>query len=107
MKGAIGQLMQQAQQMQKKMQSVQAELADMEITGEAGGGMVKVTLNGKHEGRRVQIDPSLFEEDKDLIEDLVAAAITDAARKLSAASQEKMQEATGGLNLPPGMNPFA
>nr|MBV6630738.1 YbaB/EbfC family nucleoid-associated protein [Oceanococcus sp. HetDA_MAG_MS8] len=106
MKGAIGQLMQQAQQMQKKMQSVQAELADMEITGEAGGGMVKVTLNGKHEGRRVQIDPSLFEEDKDLIEDLVAAAITDAARKLSVASQEKMQEATGGLNLPPGMNPF-
>lgn len=107
MKGAIGQLMQQAQQMQKKMQSVQAELADMEITGEAGGGMVKVTLNGKHEGRRVQIDPSLFAEDQDLIEDLVAAAITDAARKLSTASQEKMQEATGGLNLPPGMNPFS
>ncbi|MGB1556637.1 MAG: YbaB/EbfC family nucleoid-associated protein [Oceanococcaceae bacterium] len=106
MKGSLGQLMQQAQQMQKKMQAMQDEIAQLEVTGESGGGMVKVTLNGKHEGRRVQIDPSLFGEDRDLLEDLVAAAITDAARKVADASAEKMQGVTGGMNLPPGFNPF-
>lgn len=106
MKGQIGQLMQQAQAMQKKMQEAQEEVARIEVTGEAGGGMVKVTLNGKHEGRRVQIDPELLGEDRDMLEDLIAAAITDAARKVQTASEEKMQGVTGGLNLPPGLNPF-
>lgn len=106
MKGQIGQLMQQAQQMQKRMQAMQEEVAAMEVTGEAGGGMVKVTLNGKHEGRKVEVDPSLLSEDRDMLEDLIAAAITDAARKVSALSAEKMQGVAGGLNLPPGMNPF-
>lgn len=106
MKGALGNLMQQAQQMQKKMQDVQAELARLEVTGESGGGMVKVTLNGKHEGRKVQIDPDLMKDEPELIEDLVAAAITDASRKLERTREEKMAEVTGGMNLPPGMNPF-
>lgn len=106
MKGQIGQLMQQAQAMQKKMQDAQEEIARLEVTGEAGGGMVKITLNGKHEGRRVQIDPELLGEDRDMLEDLIAAAITDAARKVQAVSGEKMQGVTGGLNLPPGFNPF-
>lgn len=106
MKGQLGQLMQQAQAMQKKMQDAQDEIAQLEVTGEAGGGMVKVTLNGKHEGRRVEIDPELLGEDRDMLEDLIAAAITDAARKVQSVSSEKMQSVTGGLNLPPGMNPF-
>lgn len=106
MKGQIGQLMQQAQAMQKKMQEAQQAIAELEVTGEAGAGMVKVTLNGKHEGRRVEIDPSLLGEDRDMLEDLIAAAITDAARKVQEVSAEKMQGVTGGLNLPPGFNPF-
>ncbi|MEN8720702.1 MAG: YbaB/EbfC family nucleoid-associated protein [Oceanococcaceae bacterium] len=103
MKGQLGQLMQQAQAMQKKMQEAQEEVARLEVTGEAGGGMVKVTLNGKHEGRRVQIDPSLLGEDRDMLEDLIAAAITDAARKVQEVSAEKMQGLAGGMGLPPGM----
>lgn len=107
MKGALGNLMRQAQQMQEKMQAAQAEIANLEVTGEAGGGMVKVTLNGKHEGRKVDIDAELLKDDKDLLEDLIAAAITDAAQKLERTQKEKMAEITGGLNLPPGMNmPF-
>ena len=107
MKGALGNLMRQAQQMQEKMQAAQAEIANLEVTGEAGGGMVKVTLNGKHEGRKVDIDPELLKDDKELLEDLIAAAITDAAQKLERTQKEKMAEITGGLNLPPGMNmPF-
>lgn len=107
MKGAMGNLMQQAQQMQQKMQAMQEEMARLEVTGEAGGGMVKVTLNGKHEGRKVQLDPDLLKDDKDLLEDLVAAAITDASHKLERTQKEKMSEVTGGMNLPAGMNfPF-
>ena len=107
MKGALGNLMRQAQQMQEKMQAAQAEIANLEVTGEAGGGMVKVPLNGKHEGRKVDIDPELLKDDKELLEDLIAAAITDAAQKLERTQKEKMAEITGGLNLPPGMNmPF-
>ena len=107
MKGAMGNLMRQAQQMQEKMQQAQAEIAALEVTGEAGGGMVRVTLNGKHEGRRVVIDPSLLSDDKDMLEDLIAAAITDASHKLEKTQQEKMAELTGGLNLPAGLNlPF-
>ncbi len=107
MKGALGNLMQQAQQMQEKMQSMQAEMARLEVTGEAGGGMVRVTLNGKHEGRKVEIDPELLKDDKDLLEDLIAAAITDASQKLERTQKDKMAEVTGGMNLPPGLNlPF-
>jgi DNA-binding YbaB/EbfC family protein len=107
MKGALGNLMQQAQQMQQKMQEAQAELGKLEVIGEAGGGMVKITLNGKHEGRRVELDPELLNDDKDLLEDLIAAAITDATHKLERVKKEKMADLTGGMNLPAGMNlPF-
>lgn len=107
MKGALGNLMRQAQQVQEKMQQAQAEVANMEITGESGAGMVKVTLNGKHQAKAVSIDASALEEDTEFLEDLVAAAINDATQKLETATAEKMKSATGGMQLPPGMNlPF-
>jgi hypothetical protein len=107
MKGGLGNLMKQAQQMQANMQKAQEEIAGMEVTGEAGGGLVKVTMTGRHEARRVSIDASLVGEDKDMLEDLVAAAITDAAHKIESATQERMSGMTAGLNLPPGMKlPF-
>jgi len=107
MKGGIGNLMKQAQQMQADMQRAQEELADIEVEGEAGGGLVKVVMNGRHDVRRVSIDDSLFGDDKDMLEDLLAAAVNDAVRKVEAANQEKMATITGGLNLPPGMKlPF-
>ena len=108
MKGGIGQLMKQAQEMQANLQKAQEEIAQVEVTGEAGGGMVSVTMTGRHEARRVAIDPALFEEgDREMIEDLVAAAINDAARKVEQATQEKMSGVAGGMNLPPGMKmPF-
>ena len=107
MKGGLGNLMKQAQAMQANMQKAQDEIAKMEITGESGGGLVKVTLTGKHEARRVEIDDSLVGEDKETLEDLVAAAINDAAHKLEATTQERMSGMTDGLNLPPGMKlPF-
>jgi len=107
MKGGIGNLMKQAQQLQANMQKAQAEIAAMEVTGESGGGMVKVTLNGKHEAKRVQIDPSVPMDDREMIEDLVAAAINDAVHRLETTSQEKMAGLMGGMNLPPGFKmPF-
>ena len=107
MKGGLGNLMKQAQAMQENMQKAQDEIAKMEITGESGGGLVKVTLTGKHEARRVEIDDSLVGEDKEMLEDLVAAAINDATHKLEATTQERMSGMTDGLNLPPGMKlPF-
>jgi DNA-binding YbaB/EbfC family protein len=107
MKGGLGNLMKQAQAMQANMQKAQDEIAKMEITGESGGGLVKVTMTGKHEARRVEIDDSLVGEDKDMLEDLVAAAINDAAHKVEATTQERMSGMTDGLNLPPGMKlPF-
>jgi DNA-binding YbaB/EbfC family protein len=107
MKGGLGNLMKQAQQMQADMQKAQEEIAGMEMTGEAGGGLVKVTMTGRHEVRRVTIDDSLFGDDKEMLEDLVAAAINDAAHKIEAATQERMSGMTAGLNLPPGMKlPF-
>src|SRR5699024_6520175 len=107
MKGSLGKIMQQAQEMQGKMQEAQAELAQMEIVGESGAGLVKVTMNGKHEVRDVVIDPSVFDEDRELLEDLMAAAINDAVQRVNTKSQERMSELTGGLNLPAGMNlPF-
>ena len=101
-KGALGNLMRQAQQMQANMQKMQEEIARMEITGESGAGMVKVTLNGRHEARAVRIDPSLLGEDKEMLEDLIAAAITDASQRLEQASREKTAALTSGLPLPPG-----
>ena len=107
MKGALGNLMRQAQQMQEKLKQAQDEIARMEITGEAGAGMVKVTLTGKHQCRKVEISPDALNEDKEFVEDLIAAAINDASQKLELASKEKMAALGGGLQLPPGMSlPF-
>ena len=107
MKGGLGNIMKQAQKMQENMQKAQEELQNMEVTGESGAGMVKVTMTGKHDLKKVNIDPSLLEDDKDLLEDLIAAAVNDANRKVESATQEKMSSMTGGLNLPPGMKlPF-
>jgi DNA-binding YbaB/EbfC family protein len=107
MKGAMGQLMRQAQKMQADMQKAQAELANLEVTGQAGGGMVSVTMTCKHEVRRVQIDDSMVGDDRDMLEDLVAAAMNDALRKVESTVQEKMSGMTAGMQLPPGMNlPF-
>jgi DNA-binding YbaB/EbfC family protein len=107
MKGGLGNLMRQAQQMQETMQKVQAELAETEVTGEAGAGMVKLVLNGRHEAKRVTIEPKVFGEDKDMLEDLLVAAINDAVRKIAARSQEKYSSLMSGLNLPPGVKlPF-
>jgi nucleoid-associated protein EbfC len=107
LKGGLGNLMRQAQQMQETMQKAQAELAEMEITGESGAGMVKVVLNGRHEAKSVTIEPKLLGEDKGMLEDLVASAFNDAVRKLAARSQEKYAGLMSGLNLPPGMKlPF-
>ena len=107
MKGGLGNLMRQAQQMQETMQKAQAELAEIEVTGESGAGMVKVTLNGRHEAKRVSIEPKLLGEDKEMLEDLLTAAINDAVRKIAARTQEKYSGLMSGLNLPPGMKlPF-
>ena len=106
MRGNIAQLMQQAQKMQADMQRVQEELASLEVTGKAGGGMVEVTLTGRMECRKVRIDPTVV-SDPEMAEDLVAAAFNDAVNKANAASQDKMGAATAGLPLPPGMKlPF-
>ena len=107
MKGGIGNLMKQAQKMQADMQKAQEELARAEVTGESGGGLVKVTMNGRHEVRRVEIDDSLMGDDKEMLEDLVAAACNDAAHKIEAKTKDHMSGLTAGLNLPPGMKlPF-
>ncbi|MDU6409979.1 YbaB/EbfC family nucleoid-associated protein [Chimaeribacter californicus] len=106
-KGGLGNLMKQAQQMQEKMQQMQEEVAKMEVTGESGAGLVKVTINGAHNCRRIEIDPSLMEDDKDMLEDLVAAAFNDAARRIDEASKEKMSSVSSGMQLPPGFKmPF-
>ena len=106
-KGGIGNLMKQAQQMQENMQKLQARIAEMEVEGAAGAGLVKVVMTGKHDVKRVTIDPSLLADDKDMLEDLVAAAFNDAVRKVESITQEKMSAATAGLPLPPGFKlPF-
>ncbi|MBZ9568837.1 MULTISPECIES: YbaB/EbfC family nucleoid-associated protein [Modicisalibacter] len=105
--GGMGNLMKQAQEMQEKMQKVQEEIARAEVTGEAGAGMIRVTMNGRHDVSKVDIDPSLLEEDKEMLEDLLAAAVNDAVRKVESTSRARMEEATEGLNLPPGFKmPF-
>jgi DNA-binding YbaB/EbfC family protein len=107
MKGGLGALMKQAQQMQENMKRVQEELATIEVEGQAGAGLVKVVMTCKHAVKRVSIDPSLLGEDKDMLEDLVMAAMNDAVAKGEATAQAKMAGFAQGLNLPPGMGlPF-
>ncbi len=107
MKGGMGNIMKQAQKMQEKMQKVQEELANAETTGEAGAGLVKIVMTGRHDVKSVALDDSLMEEDKEIIEDLVAAAVNDAVRKIEEASSEKMGAMTQGMGLPGGMKlPF-
>ena len=106
MKG-MGNIMKQAQQMQANMQKAQEEVARLEVEGAAGGGLVKVMMNGRHEVRRVHIDDSLVGDDKDMLEDLIAAAINDAVQRVEVESKEKMAKVTAGIPLPPGMKlPF-
>lgn len=107
MKGGFGNLMKQAQKMQADMQRVQEELANMEVSGQAGGGMVSVVMTGRHDLKRVSIDDSLMGDDKEMLEDLIAAAVNDAVRQLEQQSQDKMASVTAGMNLPGGMKfPF-
>jgi DNA-binding YbaB/EbfC family protein len=107
MAGNFNNLMKQAAAMQANMQKAQAEIASIEVIGESGGGMVKVTMNGRHEVKLVQIEPAVGGEDRELLEDLIAAAANDAVHKLEARVQEKMASVTAGLQLPPGMKlPF-
>ncbi|GAB6043351.1 YbaB/EbfC family nucleoid-associated protein [Endothiovibrio diazotrophicus] len=107
MRGGIGNLMKQAQKMQADLQKAQEQLAEMEVEGESGGGMVKVTMSGRHEVRRVSIDDSLMSDDKEMLEDLVAAAINDAVHKVEKTSQDKMSGMMAGMPMPPGMKfPF-
>ena len=107
MKGQLGQLMQQAQRMQEEMKRAQEEIAKMEVTGNAGGGMVTVTMNGRHEVRRVQVDRKLLADDPEMAEDMIAAAVNDAVNKIADASRQKLGGMTDGLNLPPGFKmPF-
>ena len=104
MKGGLGNLMRQAQQMQENMEK---ELVNLEVTGESGAGMVKVVLNGRHEAKKVTIEPKLVSEDLEMLEDLVAAAINDASRKIEERGKEKYADLMSAMNLPPGMKlPF-
>jgi DNA-binding YbaB/EbfC family protein len=106
-KGQIAGLMKQAQQIQENMRRMQEQLAAIEVEGQAGAGLVKVVMTCKHDVKRVSIDPSLLADDKDMLEDLVAAAVNDAVRRVEATVQEKMAGVTAGLPLPPGMKlPF-
>ncbi len=106
-KGGMGNMMKQAQQMQARMEKVQKEIAETEVTGESGAGLVKITINGAHNVRRVDIDEGLMEDDKEMLEDLIAAAMNDAARRIEEMQKEKMSAVTSGMGLPPGMKmPF-
>ena len=105
--GGLGNPMKQAQAMQATMQKAQEEIAAMEVTGEAGGGMVKVTMTGKHEVKRVQIEPQVISEDREMLEDLVAAAVNDAVNKVETQTQQRMSNVMAGVALPPGFKlPF-
>ena len=107
MKGGIGQLMKQAQQMQADMQKAQEEMASLTVTGESGAGMVKITMTCKHELKSLEIDDSLVGDDKEMLEDLIIAAFNDAVRRVEKTVQEKFSGMTSGLSLPPGMKlPF-
>src|ERR1700691_1805563 len=103
----MNQFVKQAQALQANMQKAQAEIASLEVTGESGGGMVKVVMTGRHEVKRVQIEPSIIGEDREMLEDLIAAAINDAVHRLVAASPAQMSAGRGGVSLPPGVKlPF-
>lgn len=103
----INELMKQAQDMQTKMQQLQAEAAKTEVTGEAGAGLVQVVMNGRHDVRKVNLDPSLLSEEKGFLEDLLAAAVNDAVRKVEEDQRKQMEKLTGGTQLPPGFQmPF-
>ena len=107
MKGQLSGLMKQAQQMQENLKKAQEEIAQMEVEGQSGAGMVKVLMTGRHDVKRVNIDPSLMGDDKDMLEDLIAAAVNDAVRRVETATQERMGALTSGFGLPPGMKlPF-
>ena len=107
MRGGLGDLMKQAQKMQADMERLQAEIAATEVTGEAGGGMVRVVMNGRHDVRKVSIDAALMQDDKSMIEDLLAAAVNDANRRVEALSKDKLAGLTAGMPLPPGVKlPF-
>jgi DNA-binding YbaB/EbfC family protein len=103
MKGQLGNLMRQAQQMQAQVQKLQEEIARTEVTGVSGAGLVQVVMNGRHEAKSVRIDPTVLQEDRDMLEDLITAAINDAVQRLEQVSKEKMAGLTGSLQLPPGM----
>ena len=102
----LGDMMKQAREMQEKVASMQAELATLTVDGESGAGLVRVTMTGRHDVQKVSIDPSLLAEDKEMLEDLVAAAVNDAVRRIERAQQERMSDLTAGLPLPPGMKLF-
>lgn len=107
MKGNLGDLMKQAQQLQEQMQQAQAKLADAEVVGESGAGLVKVVMTGRHDVKRVTIDPSLLSEDKEVLEDLLAAAVNDAVRRVETSSRDLLSGMTKGLSMPPGFKmPF-
>ncbi len=107
LKGGMGNMMRQAQKMQENMQKAQEEIANMEVEGQAGAGLVKITMTGRHDVKRVSIDDSLFEDDKEMLEDLIAAAMNDAVRNIEATSKDKMSAATAGMPIPPGFKmPF-
>ncbi len=107
MKGNLANIMKQAQQMQENMKAMQEQLANIEIEGQSGAGMVKVVMTCRHDVKRVSIDPSLLGDDKEMLEDLIAAAVNDAVRRVETTAQEKMGSLTGGLGLPPGFKlPF-
>lgn len=107
MKNALAGIMQQAQKMQDNFKKVQEELAAMEVRGESGGGLVTIVMTGKREVRKVSIDPSLVGDDKDMLEDLVAAAVNDAVHKVGKMKKDKMADVTAGMPLPPGFQmPF-
>ncbi len=108
MKGGIGNIMKQAQQVQENLQKTQEEIANAEVRGESGAGMVKVVMTGRHDVKRVEIDPGLMNDDREMLEDLIAAAVNDANRRVEKLSQEKMSSLTAGLDLPAGMKlPFS
>ncbi|RJQ46823.1 MAG: YbaB/EbfC family nucleoid-associated protein [Gammaproteobacteria bacterium] len=107
MKGGLGNIMRQAQQMQANLLKAQEELAALEVPGESGGGMVRVVMTGRYDIKRVTLDPELLKDDKEIIEDLIAAAVNDAVRKIEASSREKYAGMTGGIGLPEGFKmPF-
>lgn len=107
MKGGFDHIMKQAQQMQENLQKAQEEIANLEVTGESGAGLVKVIMTGRHDVKRVEIDPGLLKEDKEMVEDLVAAAVNDANRRVEAVTRDKMAGFASGISLPPGVKlPF-